>query len=119
MKFARYVSFIVLSLVCFSQTVFASDFSDKVISNTNTEITHAQTIFDTEKESHTFIVANSNSELSQISQRKKVDLGNSNFFTASNILYINEPQNKILGSNFGKEITIKRLFLSEYSPHAP
>ena len=90
MKFARYVSFIVLSLVCFSQTVFASDFSDKVISNTNTEITHAQTIFDTEKESHTFIVANSNSELSQISQRKKVDLGNSNFFTANNIFYINK-----------------------------
>ena len=116
MKFARYVSFIVLSLVCFSQTVFASDFSDKVISNTNTEITHAQTIFDTEKESHTFIVANSNS---QLSQRKKVDLGNSNFFTASNIFYINEPQNKILGSNFGEKITIKRLFLSEYSPHAP
>lgn len=119
MKFARYISFIVLSLVCFSQTVFASDFPDKVISNTNTEITHAQTIFDTEKESHTFIVANSNSELSQISQRKKVDLGSSNFFTANNIFYINEPQNKILGSNFGEEITIKRLFLSEYSPHAP
>ena len=39
MKFARYVPFIVLSLVYFSQTVFASDFSDKVISNTNTEIT--------------------------------------------------------------------------------
>ena len=119
MKFARYVPFIVLSLVYFSQTVFASDFSDKVISNTNTEIAHAQTIFDTEKESHTFIVTNSNSELSQISQRKKVDLGHSNFFTASNIFYINEPQNKILGSNFGEEITIKRLFLSEYSPHAP
>ncbi len=119
MKFAKHIFFILLSIVCFSQTVFASDFSDKIISNTNSEITHAQTVFDTEKESHTFIVANSTSELSQISQRKKVDLGNSNFFTASNIFYINEPQNRILGSNFGEEITIKRLFLSEYSPHAP
>ena len=119
MKIAKYMLLILLSMVCFSQTVFAGDVLGDVISNLNSEITHAQTIFDTEKESHTFIVANSNSELSQISQRKKVDLGNSNFFTASNIFYINEPQNKILGSNFGEKITIKRLFLSEYSPHAP
>lgn len=119
MKFAKYVFFILLSIVCFAQTVFASDFSDKIISNTNSEITHTQTVFDTEKESHAFIVANSTSELTQTSQRKKVDLGNSNFFTANNIFYINEPQSKILGSNFGEEITIKRLFLSEYSPHAP
>lgn len=119
MKFAKQIFFILLSIVCFSQTVLAKDFSDKVISNSTSEITRAQTIFDTEKESHTFIVVNTSSELSQISQRKKVDLGNSNFFTANNIFYINAPQNKILGSNLGEEIAIKRLFLSEYSPHAP
>ena len=119
MKFARYVSFIVLSLVCFSQTVFASDFSGDVISNLNSEITHAQTIFDTEKESHSFIVANSTSELSQITQRKKVDFGNSNLFTANNISYIKEPKALTLGSSAGEKIAIKRLFLSEYSPHAP
>ncbi len=119
MKFAKHIFFILLSIVCFSQTVLASDFSDKVISNTTSEIAHSQTVFDTEKESHAFIVANSTSELSQISQRKKVDFGSSNFFTANNIFYINEPKNRILGSNFGEEIAIKHIFLSEYSPHAP
>lgn len=119
MKFAKYIIFILLSIVCFAQTVFASDISADVISNLNSEITHAQTIFDTEKESHTFIVANVTSELSQISQRKKVDFNNSNSFTANNVLYIQEPKALTLGSSSNEKIAIKRLFLSEYSPHAP
>lgn len=117
MKIAKYMLLILLSMVCFSQTVFAGDFSGDVISNS--EITHAQTIFDTEKESHTFIVTNSTSELSQITQRKKVDFGNSNLFTANNISYIKEPKALTFSSSAGEKIAIKRLFLSEYSPHAP
>ena len=119
MKIAKYMLLILLSMVCFSQTVFAGDVSGDVISNLNSEITHAQTIFDTEKESHTFIVTNSTSELSQITQRKKVDFGNSNLFTANNISYIKELKALTFSSSAGEKIAIKRLFLSEYSPHGP
>lgn len=120
MKLLKQFIFILLLIVCFSQTVFAHGNSENFVnSKLNSEITHSQTVFDNEKDSHEFVVTNSNSELSQIYQRKKIDLGNSNTFTASNFFSINEPKNKYLSIKFAQNTQIKHLFLSEYSPHAP
>lgn len=121
MKFAKHIFFIFLSIFCFSQLTFASDFSEKFITTTdlNPAITHSQTVFDTEKESHAFIATNTSSEMSQISQRKKVDLSSSNSFTSNNFSFLISDKKISLTSTSKETISIKRLFLSEYSPHAP